>query len=323
MTLISVVVPVFYNAESLPALMSRLRRVADALPEDQFEFVFVDDGSGDDSFACLENFAKIDPRVCVLKLSRNFGSNPAILAGLTYARGDCAVVIAADLQDPPELIPELVAAWHTGYQVVLAARRKRTDPFVSKIFAKIFNQLFRRFVFNDFPPNGFDFMLIDRRVADILVSLDEKNSYIFGQAMWVGFKRHIVYYDRAERPHGHSGWTFTKKIKYLIDSFVAFSYLPLRTASLLGFLLATLGFLYTLLIIALRIFQNIPVTGWASMTVIMLVTSGAQLTLIGILGEYIWRTLDETRHRPSFIIDVTIITEFPTVDLETHPKTKN
>jgi polyisoprenyl-phosphate glycosyltransferase len=220
---ISIVVPVYFNAESLSHLMERFQQITDQISEFIFEFVFVDDGSGDNSFEILENLAKNDSRVRVLKLSRNFGSNPAVLAGLTVASGDCVIVIAADLQDPPELIPDLISAWEDGNQVVLAARQKRQDPLVSKLFANMFNRLFRRFVFKDFPPNGFDFMLIDRRVADIIVDLDEKNSYIFGQVMWVGFKRHIIYYDRSQRQYGLSQWTFTKKIKYLIDSFAAFS----------------------------------------------------------------------------------------------------
>lgn len=303
MALISVVIPVYYNAESLPLLIGKLKEISMATQEDSFEFVFVDDGSGDDSFKLLTHMAKEDPKVRVIKLSRNFGSNPAILAGLTYARGDCAVVIAADLQDPPELIPQLVAIWHEGNQVVLGARRRRNDPLISKLFATAFNRLFRRFVFSDYPPDGFDFVLIDRCVIDILIALKEKNSYIFGQAIWVGFKRQIIYYDRAERRHGYSRWTITKKIKYFIDAFAAFSYLPLRAASTLGFLLATLGFLYALFIIGLRLFKGIQVAGWASLTVVVLITSGAQLVLIGVLGEYLWRVLDETRRRPPFIVE--------------------
>ncbi len=265
--------------------------------------MFVDDGSGDNSFNVLMGVAQDDPRVRVVKLSRNFGSNPAILAGLTYARGDCAVVITADLQDPPELIPQLVDVWREGNQVVLGARRGRSDPFVSRLFAAGFNRLFRRFVFSDFPPDGFDFMLIDRRVIDILVRLNEKNSYIFGQVLWVGFKRQVIYYDRVKRKHGYSRWTITKKIKHFIDAFAAFSYLPLRAASTLGFLLAALGFLYALFIIGLRLFKDIQVAGWASLTVVVLITSGAQLVLIGVLGEYLWRALDETRRRPPFIVE--------------------
>lgn len=306
MGLISVVVPVYHNAESLPSLMHRLASMAQTVPDDTFEFVFVDDGSGDHSFQVLQSLAQQDSRVRVIRLSRNFGSNAAILAGLTYAVGICTTVIAADLQDPPELIPQLIAIWKEGNDVVLAARRTRNDPFVRKLFAAVFNRLFRRFVFPDFPSDGCDFMLIDRRVVDILVSLREKNTYIFGQVMWVGFKRQVLYYDRLDREHGRSRWTFAKRIKYFIDAFTAFSYVPLRASSLMGFLLAGLGFLYALLIIGLRLLKGIEVAGWASLTVVLLVTSGIQLLLVGMLGEYLWRTLDETRRRPPFIVESTV-----------------
>lgn len=303
MALVSVVVPVYQNAKSLPLLIERLTSVAGALTREVFEFVFVDDGSDDESFEVLQRLAGEDKRVRVIQLSRNFGSNAAILAGLTYVRGHCVVLIAADLQDPPELIPQLVAIWRGGSKIVLAARRRRGDPLLARLLATLFNRLFRWFVFPDFPKDGFDFVLIDRRVVDILVNLQEKNSFIFGQVMWAGFKRQIIYYDRKERIHGRSSWTVSKKIKYFIDAFAAFSYLPLRAASVLGMAFAGSGFLYALLIIVLRLTRDIEVAGWASLTVVVLVISGTQLLLLGILGEYLWRTLDETRHRPPFIVE--------------------
>jgi len=266
------------------------------------EFVFVDDGSGDSSMDVLRDLAQRDSRVKVIALSRNFGSNAAILAGLTYCHGDCAVVLSADLQDPPELIPEMVAEWRKGYQVVLAARRRRNDPLVTRVFSWIFNRLFRRLVFREFPENGFDFMLVDRCVIDILVKNQEKNSFIFGQTLWVGFRRSVIQYDRSNRPQGVSRWTFAKKVKYFIDAFAAFSYLPLRAASLLGLLFATLGFLYAALIVALRLARNITISGWSSLMVVVLVTAGMQLLLTGLLGEYLWRALDEVRRRPPYIV---------------------
>jgi len=304
MATLSIVVPVYFNAESLPALAEKFRSLAvGPLAGDSLEFVFVDDGSGDDSFTVLRRLAEGDARFRLLRLSRNFGSNAAILAGLTYARGDAAVVISADLQDPPELIPDLVAAWRRGSEVVLAARKSRNDPSISALFARTTNRLLRRFVFRDFPPEGFDFMLVDRCVMDVMARMAEKNSYIFGQALWVGFRREVVYYDRQERPWGTSRWTLTKKVKYLIDIFTAFSYLPVRLASTIGVALAGLGFLYALLVIALRLVGDVPVTGWASLTTVVLITSGVQLILLGVLGEYLWRVLDESRHRPPFIVD--------------------
>jgi dolichol-phosphate mannosyltransferase len=302
MSLISIVVPVYWNAATLRDLKQALENVAAQLPGDTFEFVFTDDGSGDHSFAVLTGLAEQDSRVKVIKLSRNFGSNPAILAGLTHCSGDCAVVISADLQDPPELIPEMIAHWKNGQEVVLAARRTRDDPIPSRWFAQLFNRLFKRFVFPDFPEKGFDFMLVDRCVIDLLIRLSEKNSYIFGQVMWVGFNRTVVYYDRRARERGQSRWTITKKIKYFIDAFSAFSYLPLRLATAAGFIMGFLGFLYTLVVIGLNLFNSVPIQGWSSLIVVVLVASGTQLILIGILGEYLWRVLDETRKRPPFIV---------------------
>jgi dolichol-phosphate mannosyltransferase len=306
MALISVVVPVYWNAQSLLPLKAELDRIVEQLAEDEFEFVFVDDGSGDNSFEVLKSLIEGDDRVRAIRLSRNFGSNPAVLAGLTHAKGDCVVVISADLQDPPALIPELVAQWKNGHEVVLAARRTRDDPIPARWFAKGFNTLYRKLVFPDFPPNGFDFMLIDRCVVDILVDLREKNSYLFGQVMWVGFRRAVVEYDRRKRAHGKSRWTFTKKLKYFIDAFSAFSYLPLRASTVLGFLLGGLGLLYALVVILARITSKTPVEGWTSLIVVVLIASGTQLVLVGVLGEYLWRTLDETRRRPPFIIQSTL-----------------
>jgi dolichol-phosphate mannosyltransferase len=268
--------------------------------------MFVDDGSGDASYPLLQQFAREDDRVRVLRLSRNFGSNSAILAGLSNITGDCVAVISADLQDPPSKIPDMVKLWRDGSQVVLAARAKRSDPLVSRFFASVFNSLFKKFVFSEFPRHGFDFMLLDRQVVDVLIALREKNSYIFGQVMWVGFERSVIYYERQERKHGQSRWTTAKKVKYFIDAFSAFSYLPLRLATIAGFLMAGLGFAYALVIIILRLTREIPVTGWASTTVVVLVAAGTQLVLLGILGEYLWRVLDESRNRPPYIISDTI-----------------
>lgn len=306
MALISIVVPVYWNAGSLPTLKAEFDKVAAQFPDYQFEYVFTDDGSGDDSYAVLQRLAAEDDRIRVVRLSRNFGSNAAILAGLTHAQGDCAVVISADLQDPPTLIPEMLQHWQSGTEVVLAARKNRDDPLLTRFFANLFNRMFRRFVFPDFPENGFDFMLIDRQVVDILVGLDEKNSYIFGQVMWVGFDRAVVYYDRQEREHGQSMWTFTKKIKYFIDAFSAFSYLPLRLASFMGFVLAGLGFGYAAVVLLLSVFSGFEAQGWASTITVILLVGGTQLIIIGILGEYLWRTLDETRKRPAFIVRETL-----------------
>ena len=303
MPLVSVLVPVYCNAASLPLLHHRLGAVARSQPDCTFEFIFVDDGSFDNSYKVLLEMAAQDKRVRVIKLSRNFGSSTALMAGLAHAQGDCVAMIAADLQDPPELIGDMLGHWRSGVPVVLAARRRRADPLPTRIPAAIFNTLFRRLVFQDFPKDGFDCALIDRRVVNVLVSCAEKNAYVFGLIVWVGFKRQVIYYDRLERQHGRSMWTVTKKLKHFADAFVSFSYLPLRAASTLGFLLATVGGLYALVVVLARILAAVPVQGWSSLMIILLLTSGVQLVMLGVIGEYVWRGLDQARQRPLYVVE--------------------
>ncbi|MBM3129310.1 MAG: glycosyltransferase [Chloroflexi bacterium] len=305
MQMVSVVVPVYNNAPSLALLHRRLADVLRTVAS-EYELLFVDDGSADDSFAVLQSLAAQDARVKALRFVRNFGSNTAILAGLTHARGDCVVVVSADLQDPPELIPEMIRRWQQGVKVVLAARAARRDPFLTRLFADAFNWLFRRLVFPNFPRQGFDFFLADRQVVRVLAQSAERNTYLMGLLLWSGFKFETVVYAREERPFGKSQWNLGKKIKYFIDAFVGFSYFPLRLASLGGISFAILGFLYALFVLALRAAQGFPVEGWASLMIVLLIVSGIQMTMLGILGEYLWRTLDETRRRPLFLIAETI-----------------
>ncbi|MBX3080381.1 MAG: glycosyltransferase [Anaerolineae bacterium] len=305
MSLVSIVVPVYFNAPSLPDLLKEFQKVADRNPDLGFEFVFVDDGSKDDSYAVLERLAQDEWRVSILKLSRNFGSNAAILAGLTHARGDAVVAIAADLQDPPALIHDMIGKWREGNKVILAAREERDDPGLTSLMADTFYALFRRFAIKTMPKRGFDFFLIDRQVCGLITSIQENNAYLMGLILWMGFNPVVIPYHRREREkrYGRSMWTFAKKLKYFVDSFVAFSYLPVRFASLLGFTLSGLGLLYALFIVGLRIFTHFDVEGWTSLMVVMLIVSGVQMVMIGILGEYLWRNLDETRKRPRYIVE--------------------
>jgi glycosyltransferase involved in cell wall biosynthesis len=305
MALVSIVVPVYHNATSLPELLARFDQLAARHPSDRFEFVFVDDGSRDDSLAVLKTLQQGDERVRVITLSRNFGSNAALLAGLDHARGDVIAAIAADLQDPPELIDEMLVQWRQGRKVVLAARQSRGDPLLSRFLSSTFYFLFRRFAISSMPRQGFDFFLIDRQVCNLIRSIKETNTYLMGMILWLGFEPAILYYHRQERSErfGKSMWTLTKKLKYFIDAFVAFSYIPVRAASLLGISLSVLGLLYALALLVLRLFGGIPVVGWVSLMAVLLVVSGVQLLMTGILGEYLWRNLDETRRRPRFVIE--------------------
>jgi len=305
MAFVSIVVPVYHNATSLAELLSRFHWLAGRNPADRFEFVFVDDGSRDHSFAVLQSLQQTDERVRVIKLSRNFGSNAALLAGLDQTRGEVVAAIAADLQDPPELIDEMLAYWRQGHKVVLAARQSRGDPLLTRLLASTFYFLFRRFAISTMPKQGFDFFLIDRQVCDLVKGIQESNAYLMGIILWLGFEPAILYYHRRQREQrfGKSMWSLTKKLKYFIDAFVAFSYVPVRAASLLGISLSIMGLLYAIALLILRLFSDIPVVGWVSLMAVLLVVSGVQLLMTGILGEYLWRNLDETRRRPRFVID--------------------
>ncbi|HEX7320803.1 MAG TPA: glycosyltransferase family 2 protein [bacterium] len=300
---ISVIVPVFYNAGTLRTLLSRLDKVADGFPKAIFEFIFVEDGSGDDSYKVLSEMAEKDKRVRIVKLSRNFGSFSAILAGLCCARGECAVTISADLQDPPELIPELVEKWLTGSKVVLAIRRKREEPWFIKLPARLYYTLIRAFAIADMPIGGFDFVLLDRAVIEVIKKMDEKNTSLMGLILWTGFNRSVIHYDRQKRPADRSRWTFTKKMKYFIDSFVAFSYFPIRFCSALGLIIALFGLAGICFVVIRKMLYGYAIVGWASLMTIVLLLGGVQLVILGVIGEYIWRTLDASRNRPQFIID--------------------
>ncbi|HRL14154.1 MAG TPA: glycosyltransferase family 2 protein [Aggregatilineales bacterium] len=308
MPLISIVVPVYHNAASLPDLLAAFQALAARNPGDTFEYIFVDDGSKDESFAVLTALQQDEPRMRVVKLSRNFGSNAAIMAGLTHARGEAVAAIAADLQDPPELIHDMLDQWRSGRKVVLAARSSRDDPGMTALLADTFYALFRRFAIKTMPRHGFDFFLIDRQICALIATVQESNAYIMGLILWFGFDPAVVYYHRRarEKRYGRSMWTFAKKIKYFLDSFVAFSYAPVRAATLLGIVASVAGVLYALLVIVLRLFLGIEAEGWASLMVAVLLLSGVQLMMLGILGEYLWRNLDETRKRPRFVVETVI-----------------
>ncbi len=305
MSLISIVAPVYHNASSLADLLAELQAVAARNPGDDFEFIFVDDGSRDESFAVLQSLAADEARMKVAKLSRNFGSNPAIMAGMSLAQGDAVAAIAADLQDPPALLHEMIARWRTGSKVVIAARRGRADPFPTSLLADAFYRLFRRFAIRSMPRRGFDFFLIDSQVCALINGIQENNAYLMGLILWLGFEPHVIHYDRGarERRYGQSMWTLGRKLKYFIDSFVAFSHAPIRMATALGICFSLVGLLYAGWVIYARLALGVEAEGWASTIVVVLIAAGLQMLILGVIGEYMWRNLDETRRRPRFIIE--------------------
>jgi dolichol-phosphate mannosyltransferase len=290
--------------------MDKLFALADNLPDFEFEFIYVDDNSTDNSFAVLQEITLEDTRVQIIKLTKNFGANIAIFAGLTYSTGDCVLFIAADLQDPPETLIKMIQEWQLGYKIVFAIRKERKgDPWITRFFANVFNWIFTKLVFKNYPQQGIGFFLIDRAVVDIIIRSNEKNPHIIGLVLWTGFEYKMVEYYREERLYGKSQWTFSKKLKYFIDAFTAFSYLPLRLASTIGLILASLGGIYAIILIILRLFNKITVQGWTALIVIILLSSGLQLIMLGIIGEYLWRNFDATRQRPTFIVDKVLESE--------------
>lgn len=299
--LLSIVVPLLNEEDNLKPLHARLSKVADGLDR-HVEFIFVDDGSTDGSVRVLEELSKADDRVRVLALSRNFGSHGACLAGFTYARGDHVVILTADMQDPPELLPEFLARCEAGSDVVWGSREQREDPGVTVFFSRMYNLLMRKVALPNWPREGFDFVMISRRVLDAILARTERNTSLFGQILWAGFSQTSVPYKRVARKSGRSKWTLSKKIKLAIDSFVSFSYFPVRLISVMGLLFALAGAAYAIFILFNRFSHGITIEGWASLMVVLLVVGGTQLVMLGVIGEYLWRTLDESRGRPPFIV---------------------
>lgn len=288
----------------MPLLYDRLRTVDwKALGLDP-EFIFVDDHSKDRTPEILASLAAVNPRVKVLRFSKNFGSHKAFTAGLEVCSGDAAVILAADLQDPPESIPALVAKWREGAKVVWAVRAGREgESAATKILSLIYYYLMRRF--SDVPPpvQGADFLLVDRCVLNELKAAPEKHTSLLSLIQWMGFEQAEITYTKASRHSGRSNWTLQKKVKLAVDSFVSFSYAPVRLASACGILFAFSGFIYAAVIATRAIAWGSPVQGWSSMMCVLLIVSGVQLVMLGILGEYLWRAFDETRGRPRYVVE--------------------
>lgn len=301
---LSIVVPVYYNELNLPDTIPQLLSLEEKLPGYRLELVCVDDGSGDNSLALLLEFQDRFPQtIKVVKLTRNFGTMAALQAGLTVASGDCVGVIAADLQDPPELFVEMTRHWEGGVKAVFAVRSDREESFLQKSFSNLYYALVNRFAVPGYPPGGFDFFLVDRQVVEEVNKIHEKNTNLMTLIFWLGYQAVFIPYVRRKRVKGKSRWTFAKKLKLFVDTFASFSYFPIRLFSFLGIIYAVLSFSYGLVIFFSWLTFGIEVQGWVPMMLVLTFTAGLQMTLLGILGEYLWRTLDEARGRPFYVID--------------------
>lgn len=303
MSKISIIIPVYYNADTLMLLYKDMEeKILDQLGD--YEIVMVDDGSGDESFSVMQQIRDLDPQhVKLVKLSRNFGEHAAILAGLSQCTGDCAVTKQADLQEDSTLILQMYDSWKRGNKVVLAVREERDESAIKKFFANLYYTIVRKCIDKNMPKGGFDCYLLDRQVIKVLEMLDEKNSALTLQVLWVGFKTEKIYFHRKDREVGESRWTFSKKFKLVMDSMMSFSYFPIRFMSGVGVFFAILSFLWIIEVIIEYFVVGTPIRGWSSLVCLVLLATGLILLMLGMIGEYVWRALDASRNRPPYIID--------------------
>lgn len=300
---LSIVIPVYFNQDNLLPLYNDIREKVLVHLDADYEIIFVDDGSKDNSYAVMQELARLDSHIILVRLSRNFGEHAAILAGLSKCTGDCAVRKAADLQEPSELILQMFEAYQQGNKVVLATRADRDEPAMQKAFSNLYAYIMQKVALPTMPKGGFDSFLIDRQVIDLLVDMKEKNTSLMGQVLWSGFQTATVPYTRLQRKIGTSKWTFSKKVKLAIDSLVSFSSFPIKMVITVGFITFAIAVVMLIVTLYRRLTGIITEEGYASLLIILLMGFGLVMLSIGIIGEYIWRIYDATRKRPPFIID--------------------
>lgn len=304
---LSIVIPVYNEGEGVHAAYDGIRSaILSALPDCVLEMIFVDDGSRDDSFEHLQALAARHADVRVIKLLTNVGAHMAIRAGMDAATGDYACFTACDLQDPPSAIPAMLEKCVGNVQVVWAVRKSRAEGVLTQAFANIYHALAHAVVSRNLPPGGSSMMLVGTKALRALKANPERNLTIDGFFATAGFRMDTLAVERQERTRGTSKWTLGKKIKLIIDVFTAYSYVPIRAMSAVGVVLALLGLVYAAVIALRYLFLGVSVPGWTSLMIVILLIGGVQITMLGVLGEYVWRGLDESRRRPRYIVDEAI-----------------
>jgi len=300
--MISVILPCFNEANNIPEIYDRLITVLN-LTQEEYELIFIDDGSTDNTLETLSHICAKDSRVKVLEFSRNFGHQAALCAGLDHAQGDAVIMLDAYLQHPPEVILQLIEKWKEGYEIVNTVRN---DPpgasLFKKLSAKGFYKVMNLFTNMHIPENSADFRLIDRKVVTEFKGLKEKNKFFRGLVNWIGFKKCVVTYDASPRLAGVSKYSFWKMLKFAFDGITSFSAFPLHVATMLGILVSCASFLYAMYAIYIRVFTETAVPGWTSVLVAVLFLGGVQLLSLGIIGEYLNRVYTETKDRPVYIV---------------------
>jgi len=301
--LYSVVIPLYNEEEVALECVNRVVKVMEQIDRN-YEIIFVNDGSSDKTMDIMIEQCKKNSKLKIIDFSRNFGHQIAITAGMDYAKGDAIIVMDADLQDPPEVIPEMIEKFNQGYDVVYAIRKSRKgESIFKKLTAKLFYRFLRYMCSIDIPVDTGDFRLISKKVSKVMTSLTERNRYVRGLVAWVGFKQIGIEYERDERFAGETKYPLRKMIKLSIDGITSFSTKPLTISKNLGIFVALAGFVYALIIVIKKIALNIPNTGWSSTVVLILIIGGLQLIMIGVVGDYIARIFDESKNRPLYIIN--------------------
>lgn len=300
---VSLVIPVYYNEDNLRPLHEDIEKKLYSHKEIEWEIVLVNDGSKDKSYEVMKELSKKDKHLKIMSLSRNFGSHAAILCGLANSTGDCAVVKAADLQEPTELVLDMVESWRRGNNVVLAVREGREEKKSQTFFSNMYYWMVRKFALKEMPKTGFDVYLLDRKVIKVLTELDEVNSALTGQILWSGFRTDKVYYTRLERKIGKSTWTLKKKINLVSNTLFSFSTLPITLVSLIGVFSCFGAVVWALIVLIAKLMSKIEVSGWTTLFIFNLFAFGIIMLTLGILGGYLWRTFDASRKRPTYIIE--------------------
>jgi dolichol-phosphate mannosyltransferase len=300
---LSVVIPCYNEAANLPLLHARLCTVLDNEGLD-WELILIDDHSVDNTFDVAADLTRRDGRVRAVRLSRNVGSHLAAMCGLDNSRGDAVAIMSADLQDPPETLSRMLERWRGGEDVVWAVRESsESHSLTDRLFSRLyFGMVAWLLGVEHATPQGADFVLVDRVVVDALAQYKESNLSVYATIAWLGFRQGMILYRKKPRAHGSSGWTLRKKLKLVVDSFTSFSYLPIRIMTVTGLIIGILGFIYSIVIIS-NYFAGQPPEGWTSLTVVVLILGGFQMVMLGTLGEYLWRCLDEARSRPRYHIE--------------------
>ena len=300
---VSLVIPVYYNEENLRPLYADLKEKFISKINYDYEIVMVNDGSKDKSYEVMKELASEDKNIKIISLSRNFGSHAAILCGISHCTGDCAVIKAADLQEPTELLLEMVKSWEKGNTVVLAVREGRDESRKQTFFANFYYKLVQKTALPEMPDRGFDVYLIDRKVITVLKNLDERNSALTGQILWSGFRTGKVYYHRLAREIGESKWTLKKKIRLVMDTLFSFTSLPITVVLYAGGISMLIAVIWAIVVGISKLVGDINVSGWTTLFIFNLFSFGVTMMTLGILGEYLWRTFDASRNRPPYIIE--------------------